>query len=108
MLETNSSLASVVVDPRELVSDQLLNDVHGEVLLIRSNQVTTICKRSANDMRQQAFSWLHMAGTDKNASFIAGRVSDKGGRFQIVSRDQAVELIALWIFEELQHGINSQ
>ncbi len=99
---------NVIVDPLDLVSNQLLGEIHGAVLLIRSTQSTTICKRSAKNMRRQALSWLYLAGTDKDASFIAGRVSDKGGRFQIIKRNQAVELLAKWIIEEMQPGMDPE
>ena len=97
---------TVIVDPQELVSDQLLGEIHGEVLLIRSTHSTTICKRSAGNMKRQALSWLYLAGTEQDVIFIAGNISDKGGRFQIIKRDQAVELIGMWIFKDIQHGID--
>ena len=97
-----------IIDSLELICDQLLGEIHGEVLLIRSTHSTTICKRSAKNMRRQALSWLYLAGTENDVSFIAGRVSDKGGRFQIIKRNQAVELIAMWIIEEMQHGMDPE
>jgi len=87
------------VKPQDMVSDQLLNEVHGEVLLIRTAYATTICQRSARNMRQHVIDWLVLAGSEK-ASFIAGKMSENGGRFQVVTRDQAIELIATWIFKE--------
>lgn len=89
----------IVVQPQDMVSDQLLNEVHGEVLLIRTAYATTICQRSARSMRQHVMDWLVLAGTEK-ARFIAGKMSENGGRFQVVTRDQAIELIATWIFKE--------
>ncbi len=93
-----------VAEPHELVSDQMLSEVHGEILLIRTVHTTTICKRTAGNMRQQALTWLYRAGTE-NASFLAGKMSEKGGRFQVVTRDHAIELLGTWIFKELQHNI---
>lgn len=95
-----------VAEPHELVSDQMLSEVHGEILLIRTAHTTTICNRTAGNMRQQALTWLYRAGTE-NASFLAGKMSEKGGRFQVVTRGQAVELLAVWIFEEVQHAMDS-
>ncbi len=89
----------IAVEPDEMVSDQLLNEVHGEVLVIRTAYATTICQRSAKNMRQHVMDWLVLAATQK-ASFIAGKMSENGGRFQVVTRDQAIELIATWIFKE--------
>ena len=89
----------IAVKPQDMVSDQLLNEVHGEVLLIRTAYATTICQRSARNMRQHVMDWLVSAATEK-ASFIAGKMSENGGRFQVVTRDQAIELIATWIFKE--------
>jgi hypothetical protein len=91
-----------VVDHQELVSDQRLNEVHGDVLLIRTAHATTICKRTAWNMRQQALTWLFRARTE-DVGFIAGKVSSKGGRFQVITRNQAIALIGTWIFKELQH-----
>lgn len=93
-----------VAETQELVSDQFLSEVSGEILLIRTAHTTTICKRTVGNMRQQALTWFYRAGTE-NASFLAGKMSEKGGRFQVVTRDQAVELIGTWIFKELQHGM---
>lgn len=92
-----------VAEPRELVSDQLLSEVHGEILLIRTAHATTICKRTAANMRQQALTWLYRAGTE-NASFLLGKMSEKGGRFQVVTRGQAIEVLGTWIFKELKNG----
>lgn len=89
----------IVVQPQDMVSDQLLNEVHGEVLLIRTACATTICQRSARNMSRHIMDWLVLAGTEK-ASFIADKMSENGGRFQVVTRDQAIELIATWIFKE--------
>lgn len=89
-----------VAEPHELVSDQLLNEVYGEILLIRTALTTTICKRTAPNMRSLALTWLYRAGTEK-ANFLAGKMSKKGGRFQVVNRDQAIELLRKWIFEEV-------
>jgi hypothetical protein len=89
----------IPVKPQEMVSDQLLNEVHGEVLLIRTAYATTICQRSARNMIKHVRDWLVLAATEK-ASFIAGKMSENGGRFQVVTRDQAIELIATWIFKE--------
>lgn len=94
-----------VVESHELVNDQLLNKVHGEILLIHTAYTTTICKRTAGNMRQKALTWLYRADSE-NASFFAGKMSEKGGRFQVITRNQAIELIGTWIFEELQHGIS--
>ncbi|MBM9514796.1 hypothetical protein [Desulfogranum marinum] len=88
-----------VSESHELVSDQLLNEVHGEVLFIRTAHATTICKRTAGNMRQQVLTWISEAGSP-NASFLTGKMSDKGGRFQVVTRDQAIELFGRWIFKE--------
>lgn len=94
-----------LIDPKELVSDQLLKDVKGEVVLIRHDLGTIICSRSAENMKQQVVSWLNLAGTAENASFITGRITDKGGRFRIINRESAVEIIALWIFEVIPNGM---
>lgn len=97
---------STIVDPRELVSDKLLKDIRGEVLLIRTYQGTTICSQLADKMLQQALSWLLLAGDElKTNGFIAGYVSEKGGKFAIINRDQAVELIAIWIFEGMRNEL---
>ncbi len=89
----------IAIAPQKLVSDQLLNEVHGEVLFIRTAYATTICQRSARNMNQHIMDWFAMAGTE-HASFIAGNMSENGGWFQVVTRDQAIELIATWIFNE--------
>lgn len=89
-----------IAEPLELVSDQLLNEVYGEILLIRTLHTTTICKRTAPNMKLLALTWLYRAGTEK-ASFLAGQMSKKGGRFKVVSRDQAIESLGRWIFEEV-------
>ncbi|MBM9514263.1 hypothetical protein [Desulfogranum marinum] len=94
------SLAIVVIHPHELVGDQLLREVDGDVLLIRSTHVSTMCTCSARKRRRQLLACLYLAGTDADASFIAGRVSARGGRFQVISREQAVELLARWIVEQ--------
>lgn len=101
----NTQVIHSVVTPQELVSDKLLSEVGGDVLFIHSVHGTTICERSVEDMRQQSLSWLVKADTEK-ASFIAGHVSEKGGRFQIITKDQAVELLAVWVFEEVQHAMD--
>ncbi len=85
--------------PQGMVSDQLLNQVQGEVLFIRTAYATTICQRSARNMSKHVMDWLVLAGTEK-ASFIAGKMSENGGRFQVVTRNQAIELITKWIFKE--------
>ncbi len=104
-MQTAQAIQPVAVaEPLELVNDQLLGEVYGEILLIRSAQTTTICKRTAGNMRQQALTWLYRAGTE-NASFLVGKMSEKGGRFQVVTRDQAIELIGIWNFKGLQHGM---
>jgi hypothetical protein len=106
-LAQTTTFTIIAVDLQKLVRDQLLNELHGDVLLIRTAHTTTICRRSASNMRQQALTWLMEAVTEK-ASYLAGKVSAKGGRFRVVSRTQAVELIATWIFKELHHGIKSK
>lgn len=92
------------IDPKELVRDQLLSQYRGEILLIRSDQ-TTICNRSAGNLRQRALSWLNMVAKAKSARYISGCVSDKGGRFRIATRNEALALIARLIYEELQQGL---
>ncbi len=90
-----------IAEPLELVSDQLLNEVYGEILLIRTAHTTTICKRTAGNIRQQALTWFYRSGTE-SASFLAGKMSGKGGRFQVITRGQAIEVLGTWIFKELQ------
>lgn len=92
----------VVLDPAERISDQLLKHFRGEVLVINSNQ-STIYQRSAGNMRQRSLSWLNMVANAKCTRFIAGRVSEKGGRFRIVTRAEALQIIARWLFEDLQN-----
>lgn len=87
----------------ELVSSQLLKDVHGEVLLISSGQ-TTICRRSAGNLRQRALSWLNIVANARSSRYIAGRVSEKGGMFRVVTREQALDLMTRWLAEALQNS----
>lgn len=91
----------VVKDSYERVSDQLLCEVYGEVLLIRSTDSTTICKRSAKNMIQRALVWLYFVGHARNASFIAGNIVHKGGLFQSITKKQAVELLGMWVFHKI-------
>lgn len=88
-------------DPTEHISEQLLKDICGEVLLISLGKAV-ICKRSAGNLRNRALSWLNIMAEAGCTRFIIGRVSEKGGRFQVVTREQALELIALWLGQELQ------
>lgn len=104
-MTTQKSISITAMLPHALVSNQMLNQIHGDILLIRANNVTQICNRSAATMRQQAISWLNMAANEKKACFIVGHISAVGGRFQFITRDQAIELVAVWIFEEAQHGV---
>lgn len=91
-----------VLDPAEQVSEQLLKDVRGEVLLISAGK-TVICQRTAGNLRRRALSWLNMVANANISRYIAGRVSDKGGIFRVVTKEQAFELMARWLVEELRN-----
>lgn len=82
------------------VKDILLKDVQGEVILIRSAQETTICSRNADDLIKKAPEWFFSIVYSE--SIVAGNVSQKGGRFEPVRKDQAIDRIGKWVFEKMK------
>lgn len=101
MPSTKHSLEVIISTAPVGSTKNLLKELHGEFLLIRSPQIIWICNRSAKNMRTQSMSWLEHVAQMKNARFMVGRLTNRGGRFQNISRDAAIELIAHWVFDDL-------
>lgn len=89
-----------VSDLPELAGDILISEVQGEILIIRTAQELIACERSSDHLEEHLFSWLLTARTEP-ASFIGGKVSETGGRFQILNKSEALKLLETWILEEL-------
>lgn len=105
MLSTTQSPYPVTAtDLPELAGDILISELKGEILLIRTAHELIVCERSSIHLKDHLFSWLLTARTEP-ASFIGGKVSENGGRFQILKKDEAVNLLETWNFQELQHGM---
>jgi len=83
------------------VNEPLLKDLQGEVILIRSERGITVCSRNSENVKKLAQSWLLELSSPK-ATFIAGEIHENGGRFEFIGKDRAIELIAEWVFDQIQ------
>lgn len=100
IFETNSCQTTSVDEP-------LLKDLQGEVLLIRSAQGITVCSRNAGNIKALTPSWMVKLSSPK-ATFIAGEISEKGGRFEFIGKSRAIEIIAEWVFEQIESCFECQ
>ena len=89
---------------RTPVKNPLLKDVQGEVILIRSPRGITVCARNSASMTKHAPSWLYSIVYSE--AIIAGNVSKKGGRFEFIRKEQAIEVIGKWVFEQIQSCVS--
>lgn len=101
------SPTTAVATPLERVTSLLLSTVQGDILFIRTPHATTVCQRATRNTRSKVLSWLHLAGRAPTAIFIAGKVSKRGGWFQVIDSNQAQGLLTIWIIQELQRGVST-
>jgi len=98
-------LAKIISQPNSCqtipVDEPLLKDLQGEVVLIRSAQGITVCSRNAGNIRNLTPSWMQEISSPK-ATFIAGEISAKGGRFEFIGKSRAIEIIAEWVFDQIE------
>lgn len=97
---TQSPYPFTAADLPEIAGDILISELQGEILIIRTANELIVCERSSDHLKEHLFSWLLTARMEP-AGFIGGKVSGAGGRFQILSKSEAVKLLETWISEEL-------
>ena len=86
-------------------SQPLLHDCIGEMLIvIEPDGISDVfCRNhhSGPTMLRHAALWCVNIRKLKCAGFYAGVMTSKGGRFLSISREQAIEHIGHWVFENI-------
>ncbi len=82
--------------------DKLLCNFRGEVLVIQTGDTTTIFSLHENELPlvEVATRFISLA-RKQNSIFLVGGMTSQGGRFRVISSEEAVGIIGRWIFEEM-------
>ena len=86
----------------KFLNDKLLRNFRGEVLIVQNGTTMAIFSLEENEQSPVEAAGKFIAISQQHdVSFLVGGLTPQGGRFRSITREEAIDKMGQWIFEEI-------